>query len=169
MANLYAGWIASMADYENNEPAGDAEGDAKAVTPNDATILKDSREGLQLCIDDEQYERGKMADDMRFVSLDQWPQDIRSMRENDSVNGARPCLTVDQINQYTTQVTNDMRANRPSVKTRPVDDKADPATAEVFQGLVRHIEDQSSAAIAYQTSGESAVDIGLGFFPGMPR
>jgi hypothetical protein len=150
--------------YENNEPKDGAEGESATVKENDAKILKDSREGLQLCIDDEQAERAKMADDMRFVSLDQWPQDIRSMRENDSVNGARPCLTVDQINQYTTQVTNDMRANRPSVKTRPVDDKADPATAEVFQGLVRHIEDQSSAAIAYQTSGESAVDIGLGFF-----
>jgi hypothetical protein len=150
--------------YENNDPEDDAEGESATVAVNDATILKDSREGLKLCIDDEQIERAKMADDMRFVSLDQWPQDIRSMRENDSVNGARPCLTVDQINQYTTQVTNDMRANRPSVKTRPVDDKADPATAEVFQGLVRHIEDQSSAAIAYQTSGESAVDIGLGFF-----
>jgi hypothetical protein len=153
-----------MTDFENQDPEDDAEGESKPVTADDATILKDSRESLTLCIEDEAMERMKMQDDIRFVSLDQWPADVRSMRENDSVNGPRPCLTIDQINQYTTQVTNDMRANRPSIKTRPVDDKADPATAEIFQGLVRHIEDQSSAAIAYQTSGESAVDIGLGFF-----
>lgn len=153
-----------MAEYEKTESEGEAEGEPAVVTADDATILKDSRESLTLCIEDEATERLKMQDDIRFVSLDQWPADVRAMRENDSVNGPRPCLTVDQINQFTTQVTNDLRVNRPSIKTRPVDDKADPATAEIFQGLVRHIEDQSSAAIAYQTSGESAVDIGLGFF-----
>ena len=127
-------------------------------------ILDDSREGLQACIEAESNLRDLMKDDLRFSALDQWPEDIRSQRENDIVNGPRPCLTVDQINQYITQVSNEMRANRPSIKTRPVDDVADPDTAKVFQGLVRHIEDQSSAQIAYETAGDSAVTIGLGFF-----
>src|SRR3990172_7740601 len=109
-----------------------------------------------------------MMDDLRFATLDQWPEDIRSARENDVANGPRPCLTIDQINQYLTQVANDMMANRPSIKTRPVDNKADPATASVFQGLIRHIEDQSSAHIAYRTSGDSAVTIGLGYFRVVP-
>ena len=130
----------------------------------DATLLEESREGLKVCIEDEQEQRALMLDDLKFATLDQWPSDLRSQRENDTVNGSRPCLTIDQINQYITQVSNDMRANRPSIKTRPVDDVADPDTAKVFQGLVRHIEDQSSAHIAYQTAGESAVTIGLGFF-----
>ena len=130
----------------------------------DERILKDSRDGLKVCIDDEKQQRALMLDDLKFATLDQWPADIRSARENDVKNGPRPCLTIDQINQYITQVSNDMRANRPSIKTRPVDDVADPETAKVFQGLIRHIEDQSSAHIAYQTAGESAVTIGLGFF-----
>lgn len=130
----------------------------------DSAILIESREGLEVCIENEQIERMKMLDDLRFATLDQWPADVRNARENDVVNGPRPCLTVDQCNQYITQVANDMRANRPSIKTRPVDDVADPDTAKVFQGLVRHIEDQSSANIAYETAGESAVTIGLGFF-----
>ncbi len=130
----------------------------------DGSILEQSRKGLQACIEDEQGQRDKMLDDLRFATLDQWPADIRASRENDVDNGPRPCLTVDQINQYITQVANDMASNRPSIKTRPVDDIADPETAEVFQGLIRHIEDQSNAHIAYQTSGESAVTIGLGYF-----
>ena len=131
---------------------------------DDAKLLEESRDGLKVCIEDEQAQRALMLDDLKFATLDQWPADLRSQRENDTVNGSRPCLTIDQINQYITQVSNDMRANRPSIKTRPVDDVADPDTAKVFQGLVRHIEDKSSAHIAYQTAGESAVTIGLGFF-----
>ena len=57
-----------------------------------------------------------------------------------------------------------MRHNRPSVKPRPVDDKSDPETAEIFAGLIRHIEDQSNAEVAYVTAGGSAVRIGLGYF-----
>lgn len=127
-------------------------------------ILIQSREGLEACIEDESLERERMKDDLRFATLDQWPADVRASRENDQVNGPRPCLTVDQINQYITQVCNDMMANKPSIKIRPVDDVADPDTAKIYQGLVRHIEDQSSAHIAYQTSGKSAATIGLGYF-----
>lgn len=130
---------------------------------SDEAILTEARERLTACMTDESIERNKMLDDLRFATLDQWPDDVRTQRENDPT-GRRPCLTIDQINQYITQVANDMRQNRPGIKTRPVDDGADPDTARIFQGLVRHIEDQSSAQIAYATAGESAVTIGLGFF-----
>lgn len=134
------------------------------VEDEDGDILEKSREGLKLRIEDEQDQRDKMLDDLKFATLDQWPDDIRRQREGDVVNGPRPCLTIDQINQYITQVSNDMAKNRPSIKTRPVDNFADPETAKIYQGLIRHIEDQSRAGIAYQTSGDSAVTVGLGFF-----
>ena len=131
---------------------------------SDKALLKASRDGLNECIERESAQRTLMLDDLKFSALDQWPEEIRAARENDVENGPRPCLTIDQINQYITQVSNDMRKNRRSIKTRPVDDIGDPETAEIFQGLIRHIEDQSSAQIAYQTSGESSTTIGLGFF-----
>lgn len=129
----------------------------------DKDILDKAREDLKSCVDEESIERNKMEDDLRFCTLDQWPEQIRRDRETDP-NGARPCLTIDKINQYIVQVVNDMRQNRPSIKVRPVDDNADVQTAKVFQGLVRHIEDYSSAQVAYQVAGESAVKIGMGFF-----
>ena len=130
---------------------------------NDNKTLEEARERLVNCVENESAERKKMLDDLTFCTLDQWDPAVRRDRENDP-NGPRPCLTVDKINQYIVQVVNDMRQNRPAIKTRPVDDEADVETAQVFQGLVRHIEDQSSASIAYETAGEWAVKTGLGYF-----
>lgn len=137
--------------------------EAEDSAQTDTELLKDSRDGLKACIEDEQIEREKMADDLRFATLDQWPADIRAQRENDIANGPRPCLTVDQINQYITQVSNDMASNRPAIKTRPENTEAHTETAKIFDGRIRHIEDRSSAYIAYQTAGDSAVTMGLGF------
>ena len=151
-----------MATYENEE-AGEVEGVAPDINKRQQKLLQESLDGLKVCIDDEDIERKKMLDDLRFCTLDQWPAEIRRSRESDP-NGARPCLTSDEINQYIVQVENDMRHNRPSVKPRPVDDTADIATADIFAGLIRHIEDQSNAEVAYVTAGGSAVRVGLGYF-----
>lgn len=141
----------------------DIEGASPDITKDDEKLLEDARRRLKECIDEESMERVKMVDDMRFITLDQWPAEIRRARESDP-NGARPCLTSDELNQYVVQVENDMRHNRPSIKPRPVDDVGDPDTAEIFAGLIRHIEDKSNAEVAYVTGGGSAVRIGLGYF-----
>ena len=130
---------------------------------SDKDILEEARERLKKCIDDYSEERKKQKDDVLFSILDQWDSGIRAAREGDP-NGPRPCLTIDQINQYIVQVVNDMRQNKPAVKVRPIDDQADIGTAEVFQGIVRQIEDQSVAQVAYASSGESAVRAGEGYF-----
>ena len=97
----------------------------------DEALLRTSRDGLDAAISRESPQRADMLDDLRFCALQQWDPSIRNARENDP-NGARPCLTIDKINQYVTQVVNDMRQNRPSVKVRPVDDAAGGGTGEIF-------------------------------------
>ena len=137
---------------------------AKPSETEDEKILREAREYLKACIDEESGERSKMKDDLRFASLDQWPTEIRNEREGDIENGPRPCLTIDKLSQYTTQVVNDTRQGRPGINVRPQDDAADPETAKILKGLVRNIEDQSKADIAYTAAIESAVKIGLGYF-----
>jgi hypothetical protein len=141
-----------MAYESNNDKSGDDK------------LMEDARKYLRQCIDDEFDERAKMMDDLKFCTLDQWPIDIRIERENDVENGPRPCLTIDKINQYIVQVVNDMRQGKPGINVRPQDDNADIETAKILKGLVRNIEDQSNADIAYATAGESAAKIGLGYF-----
>lgn len=142
---------------KNKEPS------APKSKTEDELILEEARNRLKACIESEEEERAKMLDDLKFSALDQWPADIRRKREGDP-NGPRPCLTVDQLNQYITQVVNNARQNRPAIKTRPVDDNADPETAKIYQELVRHIEDQSNAQIAYCGGVEWAARVGLGYW-----
>lgn len=127
---------------------------------SDEELLAEVRERLQLCIDAEQRNRQDALDDLRFVAGDQWPENVKRQR---TVDG-RPCLTVNKLPTFLHQVTNDQRQNRPSIKVHPVDDGADVETAEVIQGLIRHIEYSSNADIAYDTAVNSAAAIGFGYF-----
>ena len=99
-------------------------------------------------------------EDQEFAAGSQWPQDILQQRTLDS----RPCLTINKIPGSIRQITNDQRQNRPSSKIYPVDDNADVETAKVIQGLVRHIEYDSNADVAYDTAFENAVTGGFGYW-----
>lgn len=104
--------------------------------------------------------REAALNDIRFAAGEQWPEEIRQQRGVDK----RPCLVVDKLNQYVRQIVNDGRQNRPSIKVRPVDSGADVATAEVFQGIIKHIEQRSNADTAYDCALGSAAINGFGFF-----
>lgn len=144
-------------EYESTRTAPDSSEQAKE-------LIKDARQKLKDCADTEDTERAKMKDDLRFCTLDQWPADVRAERENDPENGARPCLTIDKINQYIVQVVNDIRQGRPGIVVRPVDDAADPETAKILKGLIRNIEDQSNAEVAYSGGTEWQTRVGMGYW-----
>lgn len=127
------------------------------MTKEDET--QEMRDRFKNCQDAWSSDRGRYRDDLRFLSGEHWPAKILKEREDEG----RPCLVVDKLNQYVRQVVNDARQNRPAIKVRPVDSFADVETAEVMQGLIRHIEERSSADIAYDTALECAVKGGMGF------
>lgn len=122
--------------------------------------LHEMRERFELCKTAWKDNRDRYVEDVKFASGEQWPEEITQERERKG----QPCLVVDKLNQYVRQVVNDSRQNRPSIKIRPVDSQADPETAEMMQGLVRHIEDRSMADVAYDTALECAVNGGMGYF-----
>ena len=109
-------------------------------------------------------------DDLRFMAGSpdnswQWPADVLATRgavQGQTIN-ARPCLTINKLPQHVRLVTNEQRQNRPSGKVIPADDKADVAVAEVFQGIVRHIEYLSDADVAYDTACDNQVTYGEGY------
>jgi hypothetical protein len=110
-------------------------------------------------------------DDLRFRAASpdnqwQWPADVLATRgsvQGQTIN-ARPCLTINKLPQHVLQVTNDQRQNRPSGKVIPADDKADVEVAEIFNGIVRHIEYISDADVAYDTACDNQVTFGEGYF-----
>lgn len=98
-------------------------------------------------------------DDLQFSRLGvQWTEEAQKARRN------RPMLTINRMPAFIRQVVNDVRMNKPQIKVRPVDSKADPKTADVLSGLIRNIEHISHADEAYDTSVEHAASMGFGFF-----
>jgi hypothetical protein len=109
-------------------------------------------------------------DDLRFYAGSpdnhwQWPADVLATRgavQGQTIN-ARPTLTINKLPQHVRQVTNDMRQNRPGAKVIPVDDNADVEVADIFNGMIRHIEYISDADVAYDTACENQVSYGEGY------
>jgi len=109
-------------------------------------------------------------DDLRFMAGSpdnqwQWPADVLATRgsvQGQTIN-ARPCLTINKLPQHVRQVTNEQRQNRPSGKVIPADDNADVQVAEIFNGVVRHIEYMSDADVAYDTACDNQVTYGEGY------
>jgi hypothetical protein len=122
--------------------------------------LHEARERYAKALEYWSDDREAAKDDIEFRAGKQWPDSIVAKREQDK----RPVLVLDKLNQYVRQIVNDGRQNRPSIKVRPVDSNADMATAEVFQGIIRHIEDRSGADTAYDTALDNAATCGFGFF-----
>ncbi len=141
------------------ESSADATPDAGGAQ-SDEDILKIARQRFDLAVDAESDYRKDALDDLDFRAGKQWPDDVRNSREQDK----RPCLTINRLPQFVNQITNDQRQNRPSIKVNPVDEDASIETAKVFQGLIRHIEYNSNADVAYDTAFEGAATKGLGYF-----
>lgn len=134
-----------------------------AKKESDSKIVEQAQKHFALSLSAESQGRVERLDDIKFVRLgDQWPEAVK--RDRERPGRERPCLTINRLFQFRNQVINEIRQNRPSIKVRPVDDNADIDTAEVIQGLIRHIQDASNAEVAYDTAAEWQVDTGLGYF-----
>ena len=140
-------------------------------TRDAAGILATMRKRLEQSLSAYSESRDSELDDLRFMAGSpdnrwQWPQEVLATRgavQGQTIN-ARPCLTINKLPQHVRQVTNDQRQNRPSGKVIPVDDKADIEVAEVFNGMVRHIEYMSDADVVYDTACDNQVTYGEGYF-----
>jgi hypothetical protein len=133
-------------------------------------ILATARSRLDLAISALSESREDEIDDLKFYAGSpdnhwQWPADVLATRgavQGQTIN-ARPCLTINKLPQHVRQVTNDQRQNRPGAKVIPVDDKADVQVADIFNGMIRHIEYISDADVAYDTACENQVSYGEGY------
>jgi len=126
----------------------------------DQKILETARKRFKRVSEAESDNRKKALEDLKFKAGDQWPADVAQQRSNDK----RPCLTINTIPTLVHQVTNDLRQNRPSILVSPMGDASDKEGAKAFAGMIRAIERESQAEIAYDTGITSAVDIGFGYW-----
>ena len=98
--------------------------------------------------------------DLLMVWGEQWDDKIKTERDIDD----RPYLTINKLRKYVKKLVNDQRQNKPSIKVRPVDDKGDKEMARIIEDLIRSIEYQSVAGVAYTTAFDHAASSGFGYF-----
>jgi hypothetical protein len=115
---------------------------------------------LRLVGEADSQNRAEALGDLKFAAGDQWPVEIQNSRNLES----RPCLTINKIDAYVRQVTNQQRQQRPRIKVHPVNNEGDLKIAEVIEGITRHIEVNSNADTAYDTAFEYAVKMGWGYW-----
>jgi hypothetical protein len=123
-------------------------------------FLATARKRFERAMAAESMNRSMAVDDLKFKNGDQWPEQIKQSR----ILEKRPCLTINKMKTFVHQITNDQRQNRPAINVSPVGDGSDPETAKMLKGLIRQIERQSNADVAYDTGFDNAVSNGWGYW-----
>lgn len=120
-------------------------------------FLSKAKARFKMAADAENDNRNKALDDVMFALLaEQWPKEIETQRASDGT----PCLTLNQLGKFIRQVCNEQRQQRMAMQVKPVGSGADKETAEVLEGIIRHIETHSDAEIADDVAFEFAVCTG---------
>jgi hypothetical protein len=127
---------------------------------DDDDFLLTARKRFFRAMESESMNRKDAIDDLEFKNGNQWPAQIRTQRTLEK----RPCLTINKMKTFVHQVTNNLRQNRPAINISPVGDGADKNTAQMLKGLIRQIERESNADIAYDTGFDSAASNGWGYW-----
>jgi len=131
----------------------------------DEEIVRKAKKRFKQVRDWEGDFRKLFVDDVRFANGDsdngyQWPDDLRKARQVD----ARPSLTINKTRQHNLQIINDAKQNKPSVVVHPTGGKSTYESAQIMEGVIRHIEYISNAQQAYDTATEFQVEGGIGYW-----
>lgn len=131
-------------------------------------IVQTIRARFTLVSNAENEQRRRELEDLRFDAGDQWADDVKAARGGQVVDGvpipARPMLTINKLDQPVQLIINQMRNAHLAINIHADSEDADDDTAEVLQGLIRHIEVASRAQLARQWAYERGVKVGRGFW-----
>src|SRR5258707_667887 len=126
---------------------------------DEADFLKDMR---QKFYDDIQYDRlnrEAAIDDLRFMVGDQWEDSIRQRREA----ARKPVLIVNRLPAFVAQIVGARRMNETTITILP-DDGGTKSIALIREDLVRAVQKESRADLAYDKALENQVECGIGNF-----
>ena len=117
------------------------------------------RERLQESYEADRENRRQAALDLSFLAGDQWDTATSESRRN----ARRPMLTINRLPAFIGQVVNDIRQSDLEIKAIPVED-TDKEITETYNGLLRQIQQKSSAKSVYASTVAHQVACGMGYF-----
>lgn len=154
MAEAQPAPIAPENDRDGDESSGLSAKEEKAV-------LEEAKRRMKYALDTDQDDRDRAERELAFVwNLEncQWDDDAKKRRSG------RPMLTENRNPSFIRQVTNAVRQSRPQVRVLPVDGAGDIYTAQILEGLIRNIEANSRADLAYDQATDLAAQCGRGYW-----
>lgn len=122
--------------------------------------INDAVKFLRLVAEADSSNRREALEDLKFAGGDQWPVELQNSRNLE----ARPCLTINKVDAFCRQVTNQQRQQRPRIRVHPTNTQADAKMAQIIEGITRHIEVNSNADVAYDHAFDKAVRMGWGYW-----
>ena len=144
---------------QKNDLRGQAEKEDKDDADH-AKILDTAKKRFSAARSVESTNRKEGLEDLKFLDNKQWDQADAQARAAEG----RPCITENRLPTFANQIKNDQRQNRPSIVISPMGDKASKKDAKILRGMIRAIERDSAADVAYDTGFAGAVDNGWGYW-----
>jgi hypothetical protein len=128
-----------------------------------AIDVKDIREDFQA--DDAEWEEPRRDGDKDMLCVagkvwDAMNPEGKALRDEFK----RPCISPDELSQYTNAAINNLLANKRGIKVSPVGAGADDKSAEYRQNRIRQIEYRSNAQQAYLGGFGDTIQRGYGFW-----
>lgn len=122
-------------------------------------FLRDMRKNFYDDIQFDRLNREAALEDLQFVVGDQWDTAVRARRDA----ARKPTLTINRLPAYASTIIGQRRQNETQIKVLP-DNQGTADIAKLREGLMREIQANSSAKIAYDNALAGAVMCGIGNF-----
>lgn len=145
---------------DKRSEANTSKSEKKKQQDDDAKLIGTAKKRFKAAHTVESSNRTEAVEDLKFLNNQQWSEADASARAADG----RPCITENRLPTFANQITNDQRQNRPSINISPMGNKSSKKDAKILRGMIRAIERDSSADIAYDTGFASAVHNGWGYW-----
>lgn len=144
--------MASQNEYKNEYYNTDS------YDPMDNSLLSDAVNKVNAWYSyfNEHIERARNF--LTFLYVDQWDMNIRQAREQ--VNKAT--MEFNQITSIVRGILGEFRNNSPSLTVRGIGKDIPQQAIDIREGLIRNIEYESDADIAYQIAGRHGLECGWG-------
>lgn len=140
--------------YDKNKK----EKETKMTGEKQKKFLKNAQDRLKLAIDADRHNREQAVEDLKFLNGEQWDEGEKQKRKNKN----RPALMINLLPKYRNQLVGEQRQNRPRIKIRPVDSKADLKIAKIREGLISNINYLSNFDNILDQAYGMVVDCGYG-------
>lgn len=148
-----------------DEPGSDDDERTPSQKADDA-IIDEARKRFRRSYEFEADFRPQYIEDIKFACADsdnhwQWPSEVYNARVSDT--SKRPTLTVNIVQSFSYQITNDFKQNLPAIAIKPAGDQSTFDSAQIYEALARHVEYSCNARSIYMDAYQSQVDGGVGY------